>query len=339
MLTPTFWWRRIGPTALLLAPIGLIYGAIAGLRMGRDKGAEPPLPLVCVGNFVAGGAGKTPTVIRLAEIARANGLDPCFLTRGYGGKKRGPLLVNLDRHSDRDVGDEALLLARTAPTVVSRSRAAAFALLKGLGADICFMDDGFQSPGVRKTFSLVVIDGAVGTGNGLPMPAGPLRAPLGRQMRHADALLIFGDTTRARKTIRRAARAGKPVFHADLVADDLPVPRSRKLFAFAGIGRPEKFFRSLEAEGYQIAARRAFADHHRYRPGEFTALLDEADALDAVPVTTAKDAVRLPRGTDGSNWSRERVKVFGVRARLAEEQAVATLLADIRKRWMARHYS
>ena len=339
MMTPAFWWRRKGIVALLLAPLGLFYGAVTARRMQRPGGAEPPLPLVCVGNFVAGGAGKTPTAIALAHSARSVGLDPSFLTRGHGGRLKGPVLVNVNRHTARDVGDEALLLARVAPTVVSRRRAEAFSLLKATGTDLCIMDDGFQNPSVKKTFSFVVVDGAVGVGNGLPLPAGPLRAPLRRQMLLADAIVIYGDSKNGQRVIRMAARAGKPVFRAALVANALPTDPHRRLFAFAGIGRPEKFFRSLEDEGYRLAARRGFSDHYPYRLSDLTRLLDEADTLDAVPITTEKDAVRLPRGIVGSNWSRDRVAVFGVHTRFSEEQALGSLLLDIRRRWMARHFS
>ncbi len=339
MLTPTFWWKRKGLTALLLWPIGLIYGAITARRMSRPGGAEPPLPLICVGNFVAGGAGKTPTAIALAHSARSAGLDPCFLTRGHGGRLKGPLLVDIDRHTARDVGDEALLLARVAPTVVSRRRAAAFRLLRATGTDLCIMDDGFQNPSVKKTFSFVVVDGAVGVGNGFAIPAGPLRAPLKRQMLSADAVIVYGGSEPGQRIVRKAARAGKPVFRADLVANAPPAAPHRRLYAFAGIGRPEKFFRSLEDEGYRLAVRRAFPDHHPYSLAELTCLLDDADTLDAVPVTTEKDAVRLPPGIAGSNWSRDRVAVFGVHTRFAEERAVGALLLDIRRRWMARHFS
>lgn len=339
MKTPAFWWRRMGIAALLLAPIGLVYGAITARRMGRPGGAEPPLPLICVGNFVAGGAGKTPTAIALAHAARSGGLDPCFLTRGHGGRLKGPLIVNIDKHTAADVGDEALLLARVGPTVVARKRPEAFRLLRATGCDICIMDDGFQNPSVKKTFSLAVVDGAVGVGNGMMLPAGPLRAPLKRQMRHADAVMIYSSGPRAQRIIRLAAKAGKAVFRADLVANDPPAERHRSLYAFAGIGRPEKFFLKLEEEGYRLAARRSFPDHHAFTFAEMTALLDEADSLDAVPVTTEKDQVRLPRGIVGSNWSRDRVAVFGVHARFAEEQAVVALLVDIRRRWMARHFS
>jgi tetraacyldisaccharide 4'-kinase len=339
MLTPTFWWKRKGIAALLLWPIGLIYGAITARRMSRPGGAEPPLPLICVGNFVAGGAGKTPTAIALAHSARSVGLDPCFLTRGHGGRLKGPLLVDIDRHTARDVGDEALLLARVAPTVVSRRRPAAFRLLRATGTDLCIMDDGFQNPSVKKTFSFVVVDGAVGVGNGFAMPAGPLRAPLKRQMLSADAVIVYGGSEPGQRIVRKAARAGKPVFRADLVANAPPAAPHRRLYAFAGIGRPEKFFRSLEDEGYRLAVRRAFPDHHPYSLAELTRLLDDADTLDAVPVTTEKDAVRLPPGIAGSNWSRDRVAVFGVHARFAEERAVGALLLDIRRRWMARHFS
>lgn len=299
MKAPAFWWRpRPGAAALLLAPAAIVYGRIAAARM-RRPGLDPPLPVLCVGNFVAGGAGKTPTVIALAGLAREAGLSPAILTRGYGGRLAGPVLVEPAVHGAGDVGDEALLLARAAPTVVSRERPAAFPLLAGLGADIAIMDDGFQSPAVAKTFSLVVADGAVGIGNGLAMPAGPLRAPMAAQLPRADAVAVIGDGEGGWDVARRAARAGRPVLRARLAARDADGLRGARVFVVAGIGRPEKVHATLAEAGAVVVGRRDFPDHHPFTADEARGVLAEAATASARIVMTEKDAVRLDGAPDG----------------------------------------
>src|SRR4051812_36607681 len=181
---PEFWWRRHSLAGLALAPLGMIYGGIAAHRM-QGEGAAASIPVICIGNLVVGGAGKTPTALEIASVCRKLHMRPGFLTRGYRGQERGPLYVSPAIHSAADVGDEALLLAQFAPTVVAADRPAGAKLLASLGADVVVMDDGFQNPSLRKDLTLVVVDGARGVGNGFPFPAGPLRAPLVAQMRCA----------------------------------------------------------------------------------------------------------------------------------------------------------
>lgn len=338
MRAPAFWWRRRGLAALLALPFSLIYGAIAGARMRRAPRGRPPLPLVCVGNFVAGGAGKTPTAIALAEIARSVGLEPVFLTRGHGGRLGGPVLVDPGRHDAGEVGDEALLLARIAPTVVARRRASAFALLAGTGADLCIMDDGFQNASVEKSFSFVVVDGTVGIGNGLMMPAGPLRAPLALQMSAADAIVVVGGGAAGRRFTTQAARGGKTMLRARFEVVGTPPPRDRPLYAFAGIGRPEKFFDQLRAEGYALAGTRAFADHHVFTDTEAREILQQAERRGSLPVTTQKDAARLAGAGGASAALAAQAATLAIACRFEAPALVAEKLREIREDWLRRTY-
>src|SRR5262245_15241039 len=218
MRDPAFWWRPAGTAAGLLWPLGAIYGAVAGFRLaqlGRDAG----VPVVCVGNLTLGGAGKTPAAILVAQILADAGHKPFVLSRGYGGALAGPVRVDPERHRAADVGDEPLLLARAAPTVVARDRVAGAAVAHSAGAGSSVMDDGFQSPTMRKDLSILVVDGRRGVGNAQVFPAGPLRAPLEAQLRRAGAVLLIG-TGVAGDAIESVARGqGLRVFHGRLQPD------------------------------------------------------------------------------------------------------------------------
>src|SRR5665647_3482001 len=189
---PGFWWRRPGLASALLAPFGKVYGAIVENRMAKT-GTRAGVPVVCVGNFTLGGAGKTPTAMMLVELLRAAGETPFCLTRGYGGSNTRPRLVDTDSDAASVVGDEALLLARVAPTVVARNRVLGAGLAKAKGAKVIVMDDGLQNASLAKDLSIAVIDGQRGIGNGYVFPAGPLRAPFAAQLKRCDALLVIGD--------------------------------------------------------------------------------------------------------------------------------------------------
>lgn len=298
MKTPSFWYRPPGAAARLLAPLGALYGFMTARRMACP-GERPPLPVLCVGNFVAGGAGKTPTVIALAAVAGRAGLSVCCVTRGYGGSLEGPVMVDLDHHTAALVGDEALLLARAAPTVVCRDRQAAMALAAQSRFDLAIMDDGFQNPSITKSLSLVVVDGAVGVGNGHCLPAGPLRAPLALQLPLTDAVVVLGEPAGALGVIRAAARAGRAILRASLEQQGIEAFRGRRVYAFAGIGRPEKFFDQLITAGIEVVEARGFPDHHAYTGVEAREILVRADDLGALPVTTEKDAVRIAHAAAG----------------------------------------
>lgn len=291
MKAPSFWWRSTrGPTAFALAPAAWMVGEIATRRMRRAPSARLDVPVLCIGNPTVGGAGKTPLAVAVARVLRTAGASPVFLTRGYGGTVRAPTLVR--DHRAADVGDEPLILAGVAPTVVSPDRAAGGRLAATLG-DVVVMDDGFQNPQIAKTWSALVIDAAVGIGNGMVTPAGPLRAPMAPQLARADAIVVTEPDDHARASLPDMSLPLhrvrlRPV--ADVSLDGIPV------VAFAGIGRPAKFFASLDALGARIVSRHAFADHHRFTEADATAILRLADAVGAQPATTRKDHVRLADG-------------------------------------------
>lgn len=297
MKAPDFWWTRPpSPRARLLAPLASIYGGIAARRMA-GKGAASPVPVVCVGNFTAGGAGKTPTAIALAVALRDKGLKPVFLTRGYGGAVKSGATAIVDHNSRAEqVGDEALLLARIAPTVVAPDRAAgATVAAERLGADVIVMDDGLQNPALAKAVSIAVVDGARGIGNGLCMPAGPLRAPADFQAARVDAMLAIGPGPGVGDAMQLAAAARKPAFRASLSVDQTMADRlaGQRVLAFAGIGFPDKFFRTLTDLYARIEIARPFDDHHRFTDAEAGDLLAQAKARGLTLVTTEKDAARL----------------------------------------------
>jgi len=295
MRAPAFWQDPPGLLARALAPLGAIYGAATARRMARP-GEQVAVPVVCVGDFVAGGAGKTPTAIALAKMLRQTGERVAFLSRGYGGEAHAaPLLVDPARHSARAVGDEPLLLARVAPCWVGADRVACARAAIEACASVLVMDDGLQNPSLAKDFSICVIDGEARFGNGLCVPAGPLRAPLAAQAPFVDALVVIGGEAVADLA---SLAPGRPMFTARLQADAAAASKliGRPVLAFAGIARPQKFYSSLRAVGAQVARERAFADHYRFRPGEIAALEAEADAHGLLAVTTEKDRMRFPAG-------------------------------------------
>ncbi|HZH27614.1 MAG TPA: tetraacyldisaccharide 4'-kinase [Azospirillaceae bacterium] len=294
MKAPAFWTTPPGLAATLLSPAAAAF-AWAGRRRRRQIPRRAPVPVLCVGNLVAGGAGKTPVARSIVLALRRAGVDCHVLIRGHGGRLSGPLRVEPERHTARDVGDEALLHAGTGPTWVSRDRAAGAAAAAAAGADILVMDDGFQNPQPAKDLSLVVVDGETGFGNGRVIPAGPLREPVNEGLARADAVVVIG-TDRAGVRERVAAhRPDLPVLEAHLVHPPAAAwVRGVRLFAFAGIGRPGKFFASLRDLGAEVVGTAAFPDHHVYNEDEVFRLVERAQALRAELVTTEKDAVRLP---------------------------------------------
>jgi tetraacyldisaccharide 4'-kinase len=300
---PPFWWEKPGWAARALSPVSFLYGRIAGQRMDGAKRWAAPVPVVCVGNFTVGGAGKTPTAIALARRAVARGLKPGFLSRGYGGSLDVTTRVDPQHHRSRDVGDEPLLLAREAPTVISRKRVEGAEMLVAQGVDLIIMDDGFQSARLVFDYALLVVDSRRGIGNGRLVPAGPVRAPLGHQLRHASALLKIGRDAAAEPVVRMAARAGRQVFTANIVHADDGALQGQRVLAFAGIADPEKFYRTVRATGADLVMTRNFPDHHHLESDEIAALLDDADAQGLVLLTTAKDMVRLQAGHGGDTAS------------------------------------
>jgi len=308
---PPFWWREKSAMALALSPVSLIYGWGAARRMAAEPRASVPVPVLCVGNFIAGGAGKTPTAIAFASAAMRRGLNPGFLSRGYGGRIEGPAVVDPQVHAAVDTGDEPLLLAAIATTVVSTERAEGAALLVERGCNFIIMDDGFQNPGLAKDFSIVVVDSGRGIGNGWTMPGGPLRAPLRSQLLRSDAVLVIGDKPGADRVIRETARSGRPVHLARTRVVNPRQWKNRAVVAFTGIADPTKFFESLEGAGASVVARRSFPDHHFFTQEEARSLLELADSMGAELATTAKDLARL-------GGHKDYLAVLGVEARTLE---------------------
>jgi tetraacyldisaccharide 4'-kinase len=294
MREPAFWHGPASLNSHLLKPLGALYGAIAAQRLQR-KGLNAGIPVLCVGNYHVGGAGKTPTVLALAKLLGELGETPVVLSRGYGGALRGPVRVDPARHGASDVGDEPLMLASHLPIVVSRNRADGVPLARAQGATVILMDDGFQSPAVVKDASLIVIDSVRGIGNGQVFPAGPLRAPLRPQLARTDALIVVGDGTAAAPVAAEIAAQGKPVLSAHLKPDEAVAAelRGRRVLAFAGIGDPARFFNTLRASGVDVVEQRAFADHHPYSQSEIEGLIIEAKRDGLILVTTEKDLARL----------------------------------------------
>jgi tetraacyldisaccharide 4'-kinase len=287
-------------------PLGALYGLVAAQRL-QHEGFDAGIPVFCVGNYHVGGAGKTPTVLALAKVLHDLGETPVVLSRGYGGKLRGPIMVDPGRHAAGDVGDEPLMMAETVPVAVARDRIEGIALARSRGASVILMDDGFQNPAIAKDASLIVIDGDRGLGNACVFPAGPLRAPLEPQLARTDALIVIGDGTAARTVAAAIAARGRPVLSAHLKADDASVASlgGKRVLAFAGIGDPARFFRTLRASGIEVVTERVFADHHPFTKSEIETMIAEAKRDALTPATTEKDLARLRSGEGLPAWARD----------------------------------
>jgi tetraacyldisaccharide 4'-kinase len=306
MREPGFWHRPSSWISLLLSPLGGFYGLVAGYRL-QLEGFDAGVPVLCVGNYHVGGAGKTPAVLALTKVLRDLGEIPVVLSRGYGGRLRGPIKVDPERHAAEDVGDEPLMLAGTVPVVVARDRIAGVALARSQDASVILMDDGFQNPAIAKDACLIVIDSERGLGNGRVLPAGPLRAPLPPQLDRTDALIVVGDGSAAEAVAAAVAVRGKPVLTARLRADDTSVAAlaGKRVSAFAGIGDPGRFFRTLRGCGIEVVAERAFADHHRFSQAEIETLIGQAKRDALTLVTTEKDLARLRNAGGLPCWARD----------------------------------
>ncbi|MCL2473623.1 MAG: tetraacyldisaccharide 4'-kinase [Alphaproteobacteria bacterium] len=324
MKTPKFWYDDSGGRvskvlSCLLLPVSWCFALGTKLRRMAVMPYRASVPVICVGNLTAGGAGKTPTAIALAEILSANGEKPVFVSKGYKGK--GVLTrVDAEVHSAQEVGDEALLLARIAPTWVADDIVSALKEAE-LNGTVVIVDDGFQNPGIKFTFSVLVIDGMVGIGNGRIIPAGPLREQVRDALNRADAVVIVGDS----KSRKINLDTKLPIFRAHF-DPKLPMgfPRYGKFLAFSGIARPEKFKDSLLREGLNIVKNVGFPDHYMYTKRNIKRLRTQADKLEAVLITTEKDFVRL------SEELREKIFVFPVKLVFDNSGTEKTLIELIR---------
>lgn len=322
MRAPAFWEGGVAsPWPTLLAPLAALYDTAGRLRRALARPVRLAVPVICVGNLVAGGAGKTPTVIALLRHLKQKGRQPQVVTRGYGGRLAGPVAVAV-HHGAADVGDEALLLAAEAPVWVARDRAAGARAAMAAGADCIVLDDGFQNPALHQDVRLLVIDQTFALGNGHILPAGPLRERPDAGFARAHAVIVLRGE--GERTAPLSVPPGLPVHTARLTPG---VARAEiagaRVVAFAGIGRPAKFFATLRAIGCDVVAEHAFPDHHVFDPDLVIRLVDEAKAKNARLVTTAKDAVRLPES------ARALIDVLPVHLLFDDPAAADTILAPV----------
>jgi tetraacyldisaccharide 4'-kinase len=332
--TPSWWYRKTGMVAAALFPIAALYGGVAASRMAKGEAYRSRLPVICIGNFTAGGGGKTPTAIAVATLLKAIGRKPAFLTRGYGGAAKGLVQVS-EGQSVAEVGDEPLLLAAVAPTFVSADRVAGAKAIESSDADVIVMDDGFQNPSLAKDLALIVVDAASGLGNGRVIPAGPLRAPLDVQIARADALAVIGEGKKADALIAAFEAAGKPVLGAKIAPNCDPrwlgvLP----VIGFAGIARPAKFFGTLKSNGARLIASHAYRDHHCFTQKEAKRLLEQAGDKGAMLVTTEKDWARLPDEDENGALTelKHRSRPFPIVVTFDDETSVKDLLSRATER-------
>ncbi len=319
MKAPEFWLTD-GPLARLLEPLGAVVAAAGAVRRWTSRPWQAPVPVFCIGNITVGGTGKTPVALWLGQYLLAQGMSPAYLSRGYGGTLKGPLQVDPTEHTSLHVGDEPLMLAGVAPTWIGSDRVASAKAAIAAGADCLILDDGFQNPSLMKTASFVVVDGAVGFGNGKVMPAGPCREIVRYGLQRANAMILIGED--AQHLARKYADV-LPVYRACMKPrGDFARLNGAKVVAFAGIGRPGKFFRTVEDVGARIVHRMAFADHHPYTEADIQPILDEAYRLKAIPLTTEKDAMRLPPD------QRQQVDVLGIELDWGDGQGLAPYIQD-----------
>ena len=320
---PAFWARPPGLLSELLLPVGTGWEAVGRLRQAFARPYCPAVPVTCVGNLVTGGAGKTPVTLALATHLVSRGIAVHIVTRGYRGRLGGPVRVDAALHDAAAVGDEALLLAKQAPCWVARNRADGVRAAVAAGAQMVVLDDGFQNPGIAKTLSFLVVDAAYGFGNGRVIPAGPLRESPARGISRAGAVVLLGAEAAPGCLESLGISPALPALHAVLQ----PVAGERlagaRLLAFAGIGRPEKFFATLGALGAELVSTRSFPDHHPYRAREIDQLLVAAERSKARLITTAKDIVRVPAA------KRAAIEVLEVEIRWRNPDALAEVLSSV----------
>jgi len=294
--TPEFWGHKnaLNWRSVLMMPFAWLYGLGRKFDVMRSAPEKVGVPVICIGNFTSGGTGKTPTALAVLQLIQKHKLAkaPYFLTRGYGGTMRDAVLASPEKHTAKDIGDEAFLLASYAPTIVSDNRFDGARFAATHGADLIIMDDGFQNNDLYKDLNLIVIDGGYGFGNQRLIPAGPLREPLADGIERADGFIIIGDD--AHNAVHLLP-ADKPLFNAHIQPNMKNIDREKRYFAFAGLGRPKKFLETLESENFTLAGWQEFPDHYPYNERDIERLFENAKALNASLITTEKDMMRIKK--------------------------------------------
>lgn len=308
--TPGFWWKKQNFLGRVLLPLSWIYGYFSRRTMERKNVRCLDLPVLCIGNFTTGGSGKTPVVISLTKQAEKLGLTPGIVSRGYGGQIKTPHLVDLERDRALDVGDEPLLLACHAPVAIATNRLEAARLLKQQGCNFILMDDGFQSRRIFIDYALIVVDGLRGLGNNAVFPAGPLRAPLETQLKYTDSVLIIGNSDKISYIVDVVNQAEKPLHFAHLSPTVNKDVKDKSFLAFAGIGNPNKFFRSITELKGKVAKTLIYPDHHFYSSRDLQNIIATAATNELCLATTAKDFARL--ATNEQNTQFQDLFVFDV---------------------------
>lgn len=299
MKTPGFWYQSRGFIAYALSPLGWLYGKGGRLRARLSKPKRFPIPIISVGNIVSGGAGKTPTALALLQLLKERGYTVHFVTRGYGGQEKGPIEVDLNRHTAADVGDEPLLLAQYAPTWVAKRRPQGVEKAIEHGAQLIILDDGHQTSSLHKDVSFVVVDCVQGFGNGCVIPAGPLREELSVGLRRADGVIqcsrvaVLQNSDSSLQHCNPATLGSAPLFKAKITPQPLTLP-SNRVVAFCGLGFPQKFYMSLQELGFELTANETFPDHYQYTQDDLFRLQKLAKQHDSVLMTTRKDFVKIP---------------------------------------------
>lgn len=313
---PHFWYSNDKETesptlSKLLTPFSYLYRGLAYIDRITTLEKKSPIPVICIGNLTMGGAGKTPTSRAILELVKEHGKypTPCFLMRGYGGNHKGPIEVDTNSHTSWDVGDEALMQARYAPVIISADRHKGALLAKKRGYDLIIMDDGFQNPKLKKDLSFIVVDGGFGFGNGMCFPSGPLREPVKQGAKRASAAIIINRTS---DTDVKALGQLKQYNATIQVESTIATEENRNVVAFAGIARPEKFFNTLEAHGYNLYAHYSFPDHHTYTHDEIKRIESRAEEGEVGLITTEKDWVRL-----SESW-RRKIQCLTITVKLEE---------------------
>lgn len=317
MRTPLFWKDKTLLSTVLL-PVSALYCIGAGICRSGVSPKKLPVRVICVGNLVVGGAGKTPVALALGAMLKAQGKNVHFLSRGYKGSHSGVTQVDIEKHSAAEVGDEPLLLAEVLPTWVAGDRVAGAEAAVKAGAEIIIMDDGFQNPSLHKDISLLVIHGHYGFGNERIMPAGPLREPITKAMQRASAVVMIGeDEHGVMRYIPEGMKVLKAEIHPMSSAEAL---KNKHVVAFCGIANPRKFYRTLHRVGAIVRKHVSYPDHYNFKSRDMEFLRERARELDAILVTTEKDFVRLPEDM------RAEVSVLPVEAVFADATAVLGVL-------------